>query len=180
MSENNTIFKLDEAIAFSKLLSNTQQNFPTPRKQSSVFIDINEAKFIPSLGDKKLFIEAIARSGTDSSTEYKVTVELQDVEFVPSRTTTSISPIKAPDGSVYKIKNPNPLNQPAKVNCTCLDFYYMFAVWNFKNDALTGDKPPPPYQKTTDSAPRNPKQLPGACKHIIQLFEQLRKNLYSA
>ena len=57
-----------------------------------------------------------------------------------------------------------------KVVCNCLDFYWRFAMWNFADGSLLGNKPKP-YVKRTNRAPNNPSKTPGMCKHIISTID---------
>lgn len=76
------------------------------------------------------------------------------------------------DNTEYKIQRV-PRNANVKVNCSCLDFHYRFAVWDNKFKALDGT-PPPPYVKTTNRPSVNPMQSPGLCKHLIKLMSDLK------
>jgi hypothetical protein len=56
-----------------------------------------------------------------------------------------------------------------------MDFYWRFATWNNRDDALIGN-PPPRYRKKTDRPPVNPQKVSGACKHIMKLIVILKND----
>jgi hypothetical protein len=59
------------------------------------------------------------------------------------------------------------------VRCNCEDFLFTFAYANHEKDCLYGDVPV--YQKKTDRAPKNPDNIPGACKHLLSAFAYMEK-----
>ena len=78
------------------------------------------------------------------------------------------------EGNLYWAKK-HKMTNTVKVNCSCSDFYFTFAFYNWKTQTLFGKKPIPYVRKTTSRPPRNPEHKPGICKHIywnlIELYE---------
>lgn len=153
---------------YGVLLGNTLNHFPSPRKQNAGRVQVTKTVIIPSYDEETLHIKAVTRTRNKA---YKTNIIFDDVEFLDEKKSNAATVI-GPDGDEYYFKK-IPLNRSdVKVSCTCLDFYYRFAVWNDADDSLIGN-PPPPYVKVTDSPPQNPKHLPGVCKHIIKVMDKL-------
>ena len=151
---------------FQNLYNNTLRNFPK-RKESSHRVQLVTTMFIPAVDNNSL--EVRAKTRTDSGS-YDSLIYFENVEFVNPEDMGATTFV-GPDGSEYAIQ-PIPRNNNVQVNCTCLDFYYSFAVWNDKRNSLFGDSPDP-YVKKTDRAPRNPNHAPGLCKHLMKFFDEM-------
>lgn len=80
-------------------------------------------------------------------------------------------------GEKYYFVRPT-LENDVLARCSCPDFYYTFAYWNWKNKCIFGGMPKPYKRKTKNRKPRNPEHLPGICKHIYQLQSYLRTHDY--
>lgn len=153
--------------SFNKLYRNTTSGFVTDRDNNSNRIQLTTTFFIPS--NDSLQIRAKAKS---DGPIYDTVAFFNRVEYSDENNPDAISFI-APDNSKYYI-NQIDGNENVQVNCTCLDFYYRFAVWNNRNNSLYGDAPAP-YIKKTDRLSQNPRRLPGLCKHLLKLFDYLER-----
>ncbi len=153
---------------YGVLLGNTLSNFVHNRQQASSKVQVKKTIFIPSYDNESL--EVRATTNTENN-RYRTAMLFDDVEFLDEKT-PNCATIIGSDSREYYL-NRIPLNQiDVKVKCGCLDFYYRFAVWNHGDDSLIGN-PPPPYIKKTNRPPVNPNKVPGVCKHIIKLTQQL-------
>ena len=81
-------------------------------------------------------------------------------------------------GEDYHLIRPT-LHTECTVRCSCADFEYRLAPWNFKHKALFGSRPKK-YVKKTNRPPVNPGQYPGICKHIFQFQSLLHEKGYLA
>jgi hypothetical protein len=82
-------------------------------------------------------------------------------------------PVETPSG-IY-LQKISPTTHIAKYRCDCQDYRWRFAYYNdAKADALYGVKPPP-YKKKTQRPPVNPQGIPGACKHLMNVFIALKQ-----
>ena len=63
-----------------------------------------------------------------------------------------------------------------QLRCSCPDHYFMWVAWNKENKILLGKAPPRYVRKTTTYPERNPGKIPGICKHLIGLFDRLKKD----
>lgn len=153
---------------YGVLLGNTLANFLSNRKQSSTKVQIARTIFIPSVDDETLEVRATTNS---KEQKYRTSMLFDEIEWV-DEPGAKVATIIGSDNTEYYLTRIPLNNVDVMVKCTCLDFYYRFAVWNHKDQSLIG-KPPPPYIKTTDRPPVNPKRVPGVCKHLIKLLDTL-------
>lgn len=150
--------------SFNDLLSNTKTSFDNvPRNTRTVGINIIDLKYSkPS--ETELLVNAVCKGETDT---YQVEMLFTGVDAVkspiPLSDTISVDPI---DGSSVDVK----------VRCSCMDFYYTFSWYNLQQNALSGEPMPPYTRVTPDSGlpPKNPREVPGMCKHIIRLGDELK------
>lgn len=158
---------ITETSTIHQLKSTVNVFFDTPRDQKSRQVIVDHLTFVPYLDDNQLLVRANTRTKTN---KYNTAILFNDVKFVEENTPHAV-PIMANNDKyyIYSIKK----NQSdVLVSCTCLDFYYMFSVWNQKDTSLLGD-PPEPYIKKTDRPLRNPQRQPGVCKHILRLSDEI-------
>ncbi len=170
MNEKNIIINGQILLEtpYGVILGNTLLHFTTPRKKSSTKVQVIKSVIIPSYDNETLQVKAVTKTKNKS---YKTNLLFDEVDFLDKKTPGAAS-IIASDGDKYYFKKIALNNVDVRVSCTCLDFYYRFAVWNASDDSLIG-KPPPPYIKKTNSPPYNPDKLPGVCKHIIKVMDKL-------
>lgn len=160
----------------SQLYSNTINDFDTPRQQSSGRVQVISKEFIPAVRNGILTVKAVTRS---SAKQYETRISFRGVDYVVDEEEEPVDSFTftAADGQDYIILPVSENNTDVQVNCSCLDFYYRFSVWNSQDGSLLG-QPPPPYIKKTDREPVNPNGVAGLCKHLIALTDDLeRENL---
>lgn len=156
-------------LSISNLRNNNKRNFGMDREIKSHKIGISNYQAIPSITDKTLLLKCTVK-GEDAN--YDVKLRFINVIYLPEGTPDAIE-IIGMDGNKYYIRPLTSSQKQVKVSCTCLDFYYRFAIWNHGKKSLEGE-PPPPYIKTTNRPPVNPNKVPGACKHIIKFVDFLK------
>jgi hypothetical protein len=162
------IKQLNEKSSLGKLEKNTK-TLPSDRDGNSDRVQVSNIIFIPYLNEKRLLVKAKAKTQKNL---YNTAISFNNVKFINDEPLNTISFI-AVDGEEYNIK-PLILNTDnAKVNCTCLDFYYTFSVWNDNDDSLEAGTPKP-YVKKTNRPPRNPPKVPGMCKHLLKMVDVLK------
>ena len=110
----------------------------------------------------------------DGGKTYDAAIMFDKVDYEDEDTNANIT-FTASDGEEYHINKLKARGNEVKVKCTCMDFYYRFALWNFNDGSLYGKKPPP-YRKTTDRPPVNPQRTPGLCKHLMKLATALHQS----
>ena len=162
-------------ISYNNLLRNTDKHFSGRSKRASD-VALTNTVFIPYINDNYLEIESESRT---KNGKYISRIVFENVVFKDEGDEKSAK-IISPDGTEYYFKPINRRKVNVKVSCTCLDFYYRFAAFNQRDDALASD-PPDPYVKKTDRPPVNPAKVSGVCKHLIRMVDELEKdNVFSA
>ena len=154
------------------LYNNTVNGFDSDRASAANRVQVLNKDFVASPDQGVLLCKARTRS---SAKQYETRIAFSGIEYQGDeeqggQTTT----FQTPDGQEYTIVPAQYANTDVQVSCSCLDFYYLFAAWNSKDGSLQGN-PPPAYVPKTDREPRNPQQLPGMCKHLIALSDDLRQ-----
>jgi hypothetical protein len=159
--------KLNETSTIHQLKSTVNVFFDTPRDQKSRQVQVMNKVYVPFIEDSQLLIKANTKT---TGNTYTTSILFNDVKFVEPDTRFAIEILTKGDKLyILPIKR---RESDVLVSCTCLDFYYMFSVWNHKDTSLYGDAPEP-YIKKTDSPLRNPRRVPGVCKHILRLSDIL-------
>lgn len=162
--------KLEEATLID-LEREIERGFPntTKRQHATDPVQIPQMKLVASPVSTDLIVKAVASS---EGKKYDPIIHFLQVEYEDTDTPNNVT-FTAVDGDTYNIAPIKLSTCNVKVRCTCLDFYYRFAVWNDNADSLYG-KPPPPYQRKTETRPpANPLQVPGLCKHVIKTTQAL-------
>lgn len=158
---------ITETSTIHQLKSTVNVFFDTPRDQKSRQVIVDHLAFIPYTEDQQLLVRANTRTKTN---KYSTSILFDDVKYVEKETPRAIEILANNDK--YYILPIQKNRSDVLVACTCLDFYYMFSVWNQKDMSLFGD-PPEPYIKKTDRPLRNPQRQPGVCKHILRLSDEV-------
>lgn len=143
----------------------------TKRQHATDPVQIVQLKLNPYTHTTDLLAEAVANSG---GRKYDTKVLFLDVTYEDEDTNNNITFV-ATDGDNYHIVPISLSTCNVKVRCNCLDFYYRFANWNGRDEALYGNPPPPYRRKTQNRPPVNPDQVPGLCKHVIKTVQSLRE-----
>lgn len=163
--------RLDELSTVPQLKTNITTGFPETRKRQHATgeVSINNIEYIPYVGTRMIH----ARSTSNSNGhQHRQAIQFLDVKFEPADTRQNIT-ITATDGKDYHMQQISLSKQNTKVRCDCMDFYWRFANYNAADKSLVGSAPAL-YQRKTNRPPVNPDQVPGLCKHLIKLVDQLR------
>ena len=77
---------------------------------------------------------------------------------------------------IIMMKSSLDLTLPVRVRCSCADYYYTFGFYNYKRRCNIGSAPAP-YERVGGNKDiitiRNPRRLPGLCKHLIFFIDML-------
>lgn len=159
---------LEEESSIVDLDRSASANMPTKKRQNAVdSVRLGEIRFVP--GDGNLQIKCLTSGETGK--QYDTQIMLNDIVYVESEEQSTFRFV-AMDGEEYFIQQPSAQNTKVEVTCSCMDFYWRFALANHNDKSLLGPKPQP-YYKKTDRAPVNPNQSPGMCKHLMKLANGL-------
>ena len=158
-----------------QLYSNTVSSFATDRQQNQARVQVVDKTFIPAPGNRLVRVKATTRS---SAKNYETRMAFTEVVYLDDEEDATLNnqavTFTAPDEQTYMIEPIQYRGTDVRVSCSCLDFYYRFAAWNAGDGSLLGNSPPP-YVKKTDSEPVNPNRVPGLCKHLMALTNELRR-----
>ena len=105
---------------------------------------------------------------------YQSIVFFKNVDYQQEDTNANLTFDDA-KGDVYHISPINLQQQNCQVRCTCPDFRWTFSVQLQNSDSLYGEGPPLYHKKNPDHEPRNPQNIPGVCKHIMALVDELNQ-----
>lgn len=164
--------QLEEDSTYNQLHGNIVRGFPGTRKRQHTTgsVHIVTMEYLPYVNNGALRVDTVAKS---SGNTYQPTVVFRDVMFqdedLPTNTT-----FRATDNNEYHIQTIRLAGSNVRVRCNCLDFHYRFGAWNHGDSSLEGP-PPPTHRPTSDRPPVNPTRVPGVCKHIIKVVQQLRQ-----
>lgn len=164
-----------EEASIRDLETNIQRGFPnTKARQHAVGpIQVPLVKLTPYVPSQALLAESQANN---QGRRYNPEIFFQAVTFENEESATNIT-FTGSDNQEYNIAQPIPLaGNNVQVRCNCLDFHYRFSRLNAKNNALYG-QPAPPYHRVPGSnrPPANPAQVPGMCKHLLAMVDEMQK-----
>ncbi len=158
---------LTESSTVHQLKSNTKVFFGPERERKAGQVQLTNVEYVPAVANGMLIVKSKTRS---SDKTYETTIQFSKVKFVKPDTQYAV-PVATGQEEMH-IMPLKARENDVQVHCTCMDFYWRFAMHNDQNDSLIG-KPPAPYVKKTDRPPLNPDRVPGACKHIDKLTQYL-------
>jgi len=162
-----------EEVTLNDLERDTVFGFPNTKKRQHATdpVQITQMNLTPAKPTGDLICDAVAKSGPKT---YDPKILFLEVQFEDEDTQSNVT-FTASDGDTYNIIPISLSKSNVKVTCNCLDFRWRFSTWNDNQDVLYG-KPPPPYQRKTDTRPpANPNKTPGICKHLIKMTKALRQ-----
>lgn len=164
--------QLNEVSTAPKLRQNVVTAFPNTRKRHNATgeVAVNTMVYVPYIGTKLLHIKAVTAS---NGHQYQQSLQFVNVVFESVDTDENVT-FTGSDGIEYHMQPVDLAKNNVKVRCTCLDFYHRFANYNSQDKSLVG-KAPPVYIKKTDRPPVNPTRVPGMCKHLLKLVEELQR-----
>ncbi len=165
------LLRLEEDSTYNQLHGNIVRGFPNTRKRQHATgpVHIVNMEYLPYVNNNVLRINTEA---TSSGNRYQPIIVFGNVTFEPEDLPSNTT-IRASDNNEYHIQTIPLAGANVKVRCNCLDFHHRFGAFNHGDNSLEGP-PPPPHQSTTNRPPANPTRVPGVCKHLIKVIQQLR------
>lgn len=133
-------------------------------------------RYIPK--SKQLYIYSYVHSGTDSSKRYKVLLVFNQINCSEERSGKFSMKLSQPsvlddkEMVTYYLTRPT-FNNNILVRCSCPSFRHEFHWHDAKYKALIGPKIPYTRVPGSNRPPKNPHEIPGICKHLIQLVLKL-------
>lgn len=166
--------QLNEESTYNDLVTNITTSFPTTRKRQHATNEVNiqHIDIVPYLGTKMMHVRAISNGSTGQ--QYQQAIQFLNVVFNQTKTPENVEFI-ASDGKTYYVMPVDLNNHNVKVRCNCLDFYHRFAHWNHADRSIVGRAPVPYQRKTTTRPEVNPDHVPGMCKHLLKVVQDLQR-----
>ena len=154
-------------------------NYPyVPRYEYQSFTDgpnRGQKVIVPFVGTKSLLISLRAWGVTQSSM-HQVTLHFSDVDIRTEDPKSSNYFQIQYNGATYWCHKLDRYRNPLTSRCSCRDYFFTWAYYNFLASCLFGAKPRPYKRKTTTRPPRNPHGIIGICKHVYHAWALLRNS----
>lgn len=156
-----------ERSTATQLDQNIRTAFPNTRARQHLApsVTLDSIAFTPYVGVNMLHVKS-------TTGQHQQAIQFMGVQFVPAQADGTATVVASDDGRDYYFKPIVLSAHMAKVRCSCLDFRFRFAAYNNTDQSLIG-RAPPPYTRKTNRPPVNPNQVPGICKHLIRVLDEL-------
>lgn len=126
----------------------------------------------PTLQNKTLTINAEARG----EKIYQLVLVFYNVQYSLERDGLHPLTVRSRLGDIFYMQPVSESINPIQVRCNCPYYRFAWAHWNRQEKALSGPAFPTYIRKTATRPEVNSSHLPGVCKHLLSLFERLRKD----
>ncbi len=169
--------ELFEDQTIPQLRRSIEVGFPHTKKRQHVVgtVRINNMAYYPLTANKMIRITADTTT-SDTGGRHKQFLDLRNIVYDYADTDDNVV-IADTTGKEYFVQ-PIALNVTnVGVFCDCPDYQLRFANFNIQNNAHVGPRPKP-YTKVPGSnrGPVNPMKVPGMCKHILKVVENLKQD----
>ena len=162
----------------AKSLFQSTISFKAWRKKYSKPGSIVLNKPIPYKGTASILFNATMKGVTQYPDNHRVMIMFSGLKFAkePFKNCLDIEY----KGTVYYVEKPSLNKSCIRVRCSCKDFYFCFSLWDYLNRAIVGPKPKKYVRKTPSPSQggrpyKNPNHIPGLCKHIFWLLQNLKQ-----
>lgn len=165
--------RLDE-ITVQRIATDTKRAFPnTGRENPASSIAITRIIYDVYQPTNQIRCEADVMS---SGTAYTSIIEFLHVEFVDENEPNVSRGVEVTGTNTrtYRILPMSVTVGDALVSCTCEDFRFRFAFYNYQKRCLYGNMLPQYVRKTQTRPPVNPTKSIGMCKHLHAVVNALR------
>lgn len=151
--------------SINDLYKSTVEAFPRTTKRQHVTqpIQIEHMTFVPFLGMKTLLVKA---SALNETREYNTLILFKNVLYKEN------GKLEIPVGKNSVKLEQLSVDNDILVRCNCPDFSYRFRHYDKIDKSLYG-KDGRKYESKGIGPPANPLEMPGACKHLLKVFEVL-------
>lgn len=168
------IVVLNEDQTIPQLHQHIQQGFPNTKRRQHVTheVRVTGIQYTPMLQNGILRINSSTTSNNGNA--HTQALDIRDINFQPENSGNNVT-IQDNSGRSHSV-TPAKLNvSTVAVYCDCEDYQMRFANFNIQNNCHLGPPPPRYIRKTTTRPPANPNQVPGMCKHIIKVTDELKQ-----
>lgn len=156
---------LEELVKNTTKFDKTKDRF---NKVSSVHVNIQ--KVTPMVGTKTLLISADTWA---TKNHYKTYLFVKGMQFVETKDAEHPNVVTFGNKKYY-FEKIRVRDHQIQVRCDCRDFHWTFSYYLWKKKSLYQiKKGAAAYATKGLREPRNPKHIPGCCKHILALIDRL-------
>lgn len=158
------------------------RRYDAKRVERTPYIEIEISNVIPYFGTKSILFTAKSLSGT-TTVKYPTVIAFYNIEFIDGEENWKRGMLKFENPETHAVvvcKQPDYRRSPVRVYCSCPDFYFTFAYPDFHKQCYYGKKPKP-YKRVmppSNYPPKNPNNIPGLCKHCLNMINLLIKQGY--
>ncbi|PPD55681.1 MAG: hypothetical protein CTY12_00045 [Methylotenera sp.] len=165
--------ELFEDATIPQLQQSIEQGFPDTKKRQHATNEVQVAayQYIPKTNVKLL--QVVSNTNSQSGGRYNQVIVLRDVQYDMADSATNISIDRG--GKKFYVKPVAFNTTNVAVSCNCPDYIMRFAHTNAENNCHVGQLPPQYIRKTTDRPSANPNHVPGMCKHLLKMTEDLQR-----
>ena len=165
--------QLDEDMSINDVEAKTRQFAPQTqgRQNATGPVQVQNMELMASDQSGVLEVQAVINS---SGNHYQSIMVFSGLDYQEEDAPDNVT-FTGADGQDHHISPISLTAQNVKVRCTCLDFRWRFSMAHQEKGTLHGPGPEL-YQKKTERAPNNPNKIPGVCKHLLSLAQELKQN----
>ena len=169
---------MPHTYTWDQLAKNASRLNPKSRGFNYPYVPKFERELIlPYTGTKSVLVKLKAWGVTQNNL-HNITLLFNDCEILTGEQDVSLWQYFKIEykGQIYYIKKFDRLRNPLTNRCTCKDYFFTAAYYNYYNAHCLYGPPPKPYiRKTTWYPPRNPRGIPIICKHIYHAWDYLKR-----
>ena len=160
-------------LTLDKLMNSTRR-FDPARVTRTQQITINIKDIIPYFGTKSMLFRGDSISGSVDA-HYITIISFYDIEYIQEEFKRGMMKFEGPNGEPIIADVPSYRKTPVRIYCSCADYYFTWAYPNLAKNAHYGRKPKPYRRVVPDSGlpRRNPTNIEGMCKHVINMINVL-------
>lgn len=176
VEDTDRVAKLENDWTAKSLFDSTIK-FKAWRKKYSKSGAIKARNPIPYRGTASILFNQVQKGITQAPDDHRVVIMFSGLKFAREKFKGCLE-IEY-KGNWYYVEKPSLNKTTIRVRCSCKDFYFSFGIWDYLQRAIVGPKPkkytrktPPPSQGGRPY--RNPKKIPGYCKHVFNALKYLK------
>jgi len=138
-------------------------------KMSSVHVNIK--KVTPMVGTKTILFSADTWA---TKNHYKTYLFVKGIDYVDKPDIEHPNSAKLGSDKYY-FEQVRVKDHKIQVRCDCRDFHWTFSYYLWKKKSLYQIKKGAEAYRTKGLWERNPKHIPGVCKHVLALIDRLAR-----
>ena len=158
----------------SKLYRSTVVAFPHTKKRqyATDTVQVTQLEWMPYVGMRTLFLKAHVQN-LEGGGEYDSIILFKNVKYHPRRQSGLVEIVSFDTHQRYFIEQLSGDKNDVLLRCNCGDYFWRFNYYNSVDKSHYGRV----RSSYDDGNYRiNPKEMPGMCKHILQVWRSVWEN----